>query len=61
MEYFVTMKGEDIRTIRIKRKDLCDVYSEECSYGPFETKKKAREFINHFLDNYYDKLKEEQL
>ena len=58
MEYFVTIKDNDIRTIRIKRKDHCDVYNEQCSYGPFETKKKARDFINQYLNHFYDKFKE---
>lgn len=55
MEYFVTMKDNDPRTIRIKRKDICDVYSEEMSYGPFESKKKAREFITNYVDGFFAK------
>ena len=55
MEYFVTMKNSDIKTIRIKKKSICDVYSEEMSYGPFESKKKAREFITNYVDGFFVK------
>ena len=48
------MRKGEISSMRVRKKSS-DIYNAEVCFGPFETKKKAMDFIAEYIHNYYKK------